>query len=214
VSGGYAVSKDGGQTWEEIAPLIAGERPVRTLAMDPDNPNNLFAGFDEFGLYRSSDAGRSWQKISAGLTPEANVTSVIFDPTDSSILYLADRGSGVYFSTDGGQRWQPLNDGLSHRTAIALGLSDDGTVLYASIEGAGAYRLGSPPPVQGADQLQPSSGSATGETGTGTGSSGGSSAGPSDQAGGSRGLFACPSSYLPLLMIGALLAYRRRIVPH
>jgi hypothetical protein len=63
------------------------------------------------------------------------------------VVYLADGFNGVHYSTDGGNSWSDLNEGLTHRTAMTLGISDNGAVLYAGIEGAGVYRLGTPPTV-------------------------------------------------------------------
>ena len=116
-------------------------------------PQTLFAGYRELGLYKSEDGGESWRQISAGLIPEAFIKSVVVDPTNSNIVYLADHFSGVYVSVNGGETWKALNEGLTHRTTNVLALSDDGTVLYVGIEGAGVYRLGDPPPVEGAEVL-------------------------------------------------------------
>jgi hypothetical protein len=50
----------------------------------------------------------------------------------------------VFLSADGGQTWSPLNDGLLTPAAEKLALSTDGSVLYATTEGAGVFRLGTP----------------------------------------------------------------------
>jgi hypothetical protein len=146
------------------------------------------------------------------LAPEASVFSVVYDPTDSSIVYLADRGSGVYLSTNGGETWQPLNEGLTHRTALKLAISSDGTVLYASIEGAGVYRLGTPPPVQGADDLVSASVS-TGEIQNETDDAERAEA-ERDQVKSeaeSRGLpISCPFATMPAILVVSLLWLHRR----
>jgi hypothetical protein len=49
--------------------------------------------------------------------------------------------SGVYISTDSGTTWRALANGLSYRMVGSLALSDDGTVLYAGMDGDGVYRL-------------------------------------------------------------------------
>jgi photosystem II stability/assembly factor-like uncharacterized protein len=118
------------------------------LAIAPSDPDIIFAGFDGAAVYRSTNGGESWIQSSAGLNPGALIKSIVVDPTDSQIVYAADFFSGVYFSTNGGDTWQAINDGLLHRTANALTLSQDGTVLYLGIEGDGVYRLGTPEPTR------------------------------------------------------------------
>lgn len=146
-------TEDGGQTWQTISAGLPLTEIVSALALDPQMPQTLFAGYRELGLYKSEDGGESWRQISAGLIPEAFIKSVVVDPTNINIVYLADHFSGVYVSVNGGETWKALNEGLTHRTTNVLALSDDGTVLYVGIEGAGVYRLGDPPPVEGAEVL-------------------------------------------------------------
>ncbi len=146
-------STDGGRTWTDISSGLPHGDPVNTMVIDPGLPTTLYAGYLGRGLFKSENGGTSWRQMMSGLDPEANIKSIVVDPTNSDIVYLADHFSGVYVSTDGGESWSSLNDGLTHRTANVLALSDDGTVLYVGIEGAGVFRLGDPPPVEGAEDL-------------------------------------------------------------
>ena len=63
-------SEDNGQTWARIGPRrgFAYEASVRCIAMQPRQPNILFAG-TERGLYRSEDAGANWQYVDSALNP-------------------------------------------------------------------------------------------------------------------------------------------------
>ncbi len=142
---GVLKTSNGGETWTSGTGLLANAAII-SLAIAPSNPDTIFAGLDGAAVYRSTNGGETWVQTSAGLNPEAQVESIVVDPTDSQIVYAADHFSGVYVSTDGGDTWQPINDGLVHRTANALTLSQDGTVLYLGIEGDGVHRLGTPQP--------------------------------------------------------------------
>ncbi len=168
---------------------------------------------EQVGLYKSVDGGKSWRQIAAGLDPEAPIGSILYDPTDSSIVYLASAFSGVHVSTDGGGSWQPLNEGLTHRTANTLGISGDGTVLYVGIEGAGVYRLGDPPPVDGVADLLPiaqtESESDPEAPQPDAGEDGAMEPEPS-QTGQDSGFTLCPASYLPALLALSLILSRRR----
>jgi len=62
-----------------------------------------------------------------------------FLPAAASLL------SGVYYSTDGGVLWQYLNQELPVRNINNLALSQNGSVLYAGINGRGVFRLSAHP---------------------------------------------------------------------
>jgi photosystem II stability/assembly factor-like uncharacterized protein len=141
---GVLKTSNGGETWTSGTGLPPNASVI-SLAIAPSNPDIIFAGFDGIGVYRSTNGGESWIQSSGGLNPGAQIKSIVVDPTDSQIVYAADFFSGAYVSTNGGDTWQAINDGLIHRTANALTLSEDGTVLYLGIEGDGVYRLGTPP---------------------------------------------------------------------
>ena len=146
--GGFATSSDGGMTWQLGGlGLPQKGRPALAIAVDPFYPESLLLSLGESGLFKSSDGGANWRMIAAGLDPEAPLLDIQYDPAHSGVVYLADSFNGVHFSTDGGESWQDLNQGLTHRTARTLGISGDGSVLYVGIEGAGVYRLGTPPTV-------------------------------------------------------------------
>jgi photosystem II stability/assembly factor-like uncharacterized protein len=147
---GLLKTSDGGQNWAAIGaglPTI----PILSLAIDPSNPQNLYAGVGTSesatgggGIYKSTDGGQTWQQTSAGMPAEALILAIAIDPTNSKVIYAGDNASGVYSSLNGGETWQTLDEGLLHRKVTTLAISDDGTVLYAGIWGDGIYRLGTP----------------------------------------------------------------------
>lgn len=140
---GVLLTTDGGQTW---TPSDAGlpSIPVISLAINPSSPKVVFAGVAGGSVYKSTDGGLSWMQSSAGLDPNARITSIAIDPNSTQVVYVADFLTGVYVSTDSGETWHAINEGLQHRAVNTLALSDDGMVLYAGIEGAGVFRLGTP----------------------------------------------------------------------
>ncbi|MFQ6100826.1 MAG: family 16 glycoside hydrolase [Anaerolineae bacterium] len=149
-------SDDGGQTWELVCQDAGTHMPppsdpdmprssLMALAVDPADPNKLYAGFLRGGLAVSRDGGATWTPSSAGMPPEASVRAIVADPTNPNVVYAGAIDSGVYVSTDGGQTWRELNAGLLTRAVKDLALSADGTVLYMASEGGGVFRLGTPP---------------------------------------------------------------------
>lgn len=71
-------SRDGGETWQELAALRAhpthevwgagfGGKCLHTVVTDPANPDRLYVAASTGGIYRSDDRGESWRPINAGI---------------------------------------------------------------------------------------------------------------------------------------------------
>jgi photosystem II stability/assembly factor-like uncharacterized protein len=208
-------SEDGGNTWRQVSQGLPNtRRPIFTLAVDPSEPATILMSLEQAGFFRSTDGGQTWRQLSAGLDPEAPINDIVFDPTDSSIIYMASSFSGVHVSTDAGDSWMALNDGLTHRTANTLGISDDGTVLYVGIEGAGVYRLGTPPPVEDVDLPEPEAIAEQDDEPAAADDEPAESrpeaTAEETQAEGQRRQPICPTSYFPLFFMAGLTWLRRR----
>ena len=126
---GVFKSSDGGSTWNKI--LYDGPATgCADLAMDPSNPNILYASMWEFrrtgwsfnsggaksALYKSTDGGVSWDKIHNGF-PEGKLgrLAIAVAPSDSNILYTVIEAEnpdkkGLYRSNDAGQTWAQSNN--------------------------------------------------------------------------------------------------------
>ena len=89
---GVFKTTDGGRSWTPVL-KISAKTGVNDLAMDPKDPNTLYAaagqrqrrkwndprveeGFNESLIYKSTDAGKSWTKLTNGL-PASNVSGRI-----------------------------------------------------------------------------------------------------------------------------------------
>lgn len=130
-------SRDGGQTWEEIAaPAYPEGSEVKegkpaTLeyiwalaAGGPDQPGRLWAGTNPGGLFRSDDDGQSWTLVDAlwnnpwrkgwfgGGRDTPGIHSIVLDPRDSRRIFIAVSCAGVFESQDDGQSWAVRNKGL------------------------------------------------------------------------------------------------------
>ena len=156
---GLYVSHDQGDTWQEVSSLMdqlrqaappevpagaPGEHIVFHIISDPFDPNTLYVGLVDYGLWRSKDGGQTWEQASNGMNPNEIVLYIVADPNREGVLYAATAYSGVFYTTDGGDTWHSLNEGLDFRNVHLLALSADGSVLYAGTSGRGVYRLGTP----------------------------------------------------------------------
>jgi photosystem II stability/assembly factor-like uncharacterized protein len=144
--GGFYKTTNGGSSWTLLqSGLPTGFSIFRAIAIDPRNPETVLAG-GKGGLFISTDGGGTWKQVTAGFPPEESVTAILIDPTHEGVIYLGTVRGGVLYSTDGGQNFHPLAQGLDltvgNLTILKLGLSPDGSVLYAGTRGQGVYRLG------------------------------------------------------------------------
>jgi photosystem II stability/assembly factor-like uncharacterized protein len=156
-------STDEGQTWDhveeidQIAKNSSQSHPdlsrlegviIFDIAVDPFDPKIVLVAADPGAVIRSTDGGLTWQQTASGMDPNEPVADLLFDPVHQNVIYAASRFSGVFVSTDGGNTWVQINSGLFRKEMTGLGLSSDGSVLYAGTAsgsgGSGVYRLGTP----------------------------------------------------------------------
>ncbi|UCC24072.1 MAG: hypothetical protein JSU98_10065 [Gemmatimonadales bacterium] len=119
---------DGGTTWERVL-YVDEHTGAIDLAMDPGDPNTLFAamyqrrrtvfGFSASGggsgLYRTLDGGTSWQEMTEGL-PDGDKGRMGVDVHrgNGDLVYLTVEGAspgdrGLYRSTDRGESWERVS---------------------------------------------------------------------------------------------------------
>jgi photosystem II stability/assembly factor-like uncharacterized protein len=79
---------------------------IESLAIDPRNPQKLYAGVSGAGLFESADSGGNWS-TAPGLPLGGSVPAIPVNPQNSTIAY-AVFNNGIYKSIDGGQRWGQL----------------------------------------------------------------------------------------------------------
>jgi hypothetical protein len=84
---------------------------ARCVAVDPHDPDRVYVGTFDKGLYATDDAGASWRSDGQGLA-DRRVLSVAVSPSHresgSSVVYAGTEPSNLYRSEDGGRNWQLL----------------------------------------------------------------------------------------------------------
>ena len=110
--------------WREIGPTRAGR--ARAVAGAPGNPDVLYIGFDNGGLWRSTDYGSNWQPL-FDREATGSIGAIAVAPSNPSVIYVGTgagiirpdlaTGNGMYKSTDAGRTWTHL--GLSGTQMIA-----------------------------------------------------------------------------------------------
>jgi photosystem II stability/assembly factor-like uncharacterized protein len=121
-------SKDGGKNWEKI--LYRGNKAgAIDLAVDPGNPNILYAGFWEVfrkpwtlesggpggGLFKSLDGGDTWTEITRNqglpksVVGKIGITASAANPDRLWAIIEAEDG-GVFRSDNAGKSWTKTNE--------------------------------------------------------------------------------------------------------
>ena len=123
-------------TWWQFLPLVFKQSPVTqtptpipsptpivptpvgpvggtftSLAVDPNQNDNLYAGHYGSGVYKSFDKGETWYLMSSGLD-NRTIQSLATHPSDTNIVYAGTHGGGVYKSTNAGNSWSASNGGV------------------------------------------------------------------------------------------------------
>jgi photosystem II stability/assembly factor-like uncharacterized protein len=129
---GLRRSTDGGDTWERVGTeaIDPGEDPetaerrgvdgvsMMSVAVDPADPETVWAGTEPSALFRSTDGGASWERVEGilDLPSESewafpprpythHVRWIEVDPADSDHLYVSIEAGALLQTRDGGETW-------------------------------------------------------------------------------------------------------------
>jgi photosystem II stability/assembly factor-like uncharacterized protein len=146
-------SDDRGKTWIQkpafpTAKVSANSAPPkaygRFMAVDPQNPDVLYVGTPNQGLFVTANGGASFTAVSAVGTasgPGAGGNIIAFDPSSSVSdgkkqgIFVSTYGVGVYHSTNGGSSWSLLNTTGMPTTHMHLIVDQNGKVWMTTTTG-------------------------------------------------------------------------------
>jgi hypothetical protein len=127
---GVAVTTNGGTTWAAASGLPG----TSVAAMAAGSDGAVYAGVQQFGIYKTTNQGGTWTAINNGLGSNVypNQHSIAVSPANPSTLYFAS--GGIYQSTNGGASWSYLS-GLPSTSSgayqVAVSASNS-SVVYAT----------------------------------------------------------------------------------
>lgn len=134
---GLLMSRDAGETW---MPAGLRGKEIRAIVQDPEQPEVLWVGTENDGVFRSSDGGRTWRQRSVGLKHHT-VYAIAIHPDNSSLLYAGTHGGGVYITVNGGERWTASSTGLGNPVVHSLlVMKTRPDVVFAGTLNGGLYR--------------------------------------------------------------------------
>lgn len=160
---GLQRSVDGGDSWERIGqvaidpeekPATAERRGVEevsvmSLAIDPSDPDVIWAGTEPSAVFRSTDGGEVWKRIEGiNNLPSASdwsfpprpythhVRCIEIDPTDPDRVYVGIEAGALLVTPDAGETWIEQPRG-SRRDNHALATHPDAPGRVYSAAGDG-----------------------------------------------------------------------------
>jgi photosystem II stability/assembly factor-like uncharacterized protein len=153
--GGVWKTTDGGTVWKPIFDSVH-VASVGAVAVAPSEPATVYAGTGNQsgwsftpgdGVYRSRDSGTTWENV--GLRGSQYIGAIVVDPHHPDVVLVAalggrgpetgpDHERGVYRSEDGGRNWKRvLGDDATGASDLNYDF-DDPSVIYATLQRAGA----------------------------------------------------------------------------
>lgn len=112
------LSRDGGDTWQEITPPGMDEGMVNAIEVSPHQAGKAYVAytrykFNDFSphIFITEDYGTTWRERVAGIEKDAHVRVIREDPNRKELLY-AGTETGLYISFDDGNSWNPFQNNL------------------------------------------------------------------------------------------------------
>ncbi|WP_313783781.1 VPS10 domain-containing protein [Flagellimonas profundi] len=109
------ITKNGGETWENITPPNIKEGIINSIEVSPHDPATAyitlmrykFMDLDTY-IFKTKDYGQTWTKITNGIDGEHTFARVVREDKKQKGLLYAGTETGLYVYMDDGQNWQPL----------------------------------------------------------------------------------------------------------
>lgn len=134
-------SNDGGKSWSPANDQLTANANVLALAVDPHNPDLVYAATSNHGLLKTTDGGQNWQAVQGGL-PADSASAIAINPHDSNFLIAGFDRKSLFISTDGGITWQPSIRGImaeARFSSIVFDPVDPLNTIYAADLSNGVY---------------------------------------------------------------------------
>jgi photosystem II stability/assembly factor-like uncharacterized protein len=112
---GYVhLTRNGGETWENVTPKGLKECLINAIEVSPHDPATAYIAttrykFNDYtpGFYKTTDYGKTWTAINSGI-PYGAFTRVLREDEFKKDLLYAGTEKGIYASWNGGKNWEPL----------------------------------------------------------------------------------------------------------
>jgi photosystem II stability/assembly factor-like uncharacterized protein len=133
------ITKNGGQSWENVTPKNLSEGIINCIEVSPHNAATAYTVVMRYKfmdlkpyIYKTTDYGKTWNKIVNGMNnPHSFVRAIRADKKKSGLLY-AGTETGLYISLDDGENWQQLQLNLPVVPINDLVIQDNDLIVATS----------------------------------------------------------------------------------
>jgi photosystem II stability/assembly factor-like uncharacterized protein len=149
------VSEDEGKNWDRLDaiwdipfvatvpyPVPSVEPHVRDIAIDPSDPDIIYAALQVGYIVKSVDRGKTWKLLDDNF--DCDVHTIVIDPSDPRRLIIATGGHdaragnapgrALYMSEDAGETWTPAAINFTQEYSVPLVLDPrDPKLIYSAI---------------------------------------------------------------------------------
>jgi photosystem II stability/assembly factor-like uncharacterized protein len=146
-AGGVYKSNDSGEAFFPMNKINEEKNlsnsSILDIVIDPNNPDVVYVGTDNQGIYRSENRGQTWAESKSDFT---YVRRIELDPTNKNIIYIIAESKGemaLFKTVDGGINWQKLLLPRDKSQPIVLDVLVDQKnpqIVYASDTTGGIYK--------------------------------------------------------------------------
>jgi photosystem II stability/assembly factor-like uncharacterized protein len=130
------VTRNGGQSWENITPKDLPEfARISLIEASPHTLGTAYVAANRYQMddqkpyvYKTTDYGKTWTKIVNGVKDTHFARQVREDIKRKGLLYLGTE-NGIYVSFDDGANWQPLQLNLPDTSIQGIQVADRDLVI-------------------------------------------------------------------------------------
>jgi FG-GAP-like repeat len=154
---GVFKSLNGGLSWNVAGTGLPATATVQSLAIDPVNSDNIYAGTDVLlparaEVFRSNDGGQHWESSwlpASSKVVAQTIYALVVDPSNPAVIYAGtlnpetfsnSNQAGAFKSSDGGRTWTGMEGlwGPDHRAIMSMAIDPIRTsnVYAASMNGS------------------------------------------------------------------------------
>ncbi|PPK85904.1 sortilin (neurotensin receptor 3) [Neolewinella xylanilytica] len=136
--GKVQLTRNGGDSWEDVTPEGQGETLVNAIDVSPHDPGTAFIATTRYKfndhrprLLKTTNSGKAWTEITGDL-PAGAYTRVVRQDTEREDLLFAGTEAGLFASFDGGEHWQRFNLNLPVTPITDLLVAHDDLIVATS----------------------------------------------------------------------------------
>ncbi len=109
------ITKNGGQSWENITPKGIGDYIINSIDVSPHDKATAYIavmGYKSMDLkpyiFKTTNYGQSWTKITNGIIGDHTFARVVREDRKKKGLLYAGTETGLYLSWNDGKDWEPF----------------------------------------------------------------------------------------------------------